>query len=1027
MWERTALWRRLVETTSDADPLRSQVLSVMPRIETLLRDGGTAPRQFTLHDADHSRRVAERIAEIVPAATWERLSPSELALLLLGAYLHDIGMTPAHGRVAAYHALLVDGSDGALSAPDRAAFQAWLDRMAPGTELATEPRVMTTAELRRIDALTAHYVRDRHVEWGEAWIREHLSFEVAGQPTFQEDLIALCRSHHEGYDDLLERRFDPRFTTRGVVHLRYLAAVLRIADVLEVDPERTPEIVFRHRDIDGDSVVHWHKDHEVQITLERGERVIAEAAPQSATMHRAIEETVDQIELELRLVQSLAAEKPFGIAPPRKQPLPYEWRLEPIVYRRVQPKNDAYEYVDGGFRPNTDKLLELLGGIALYQSRLAAVRELLQNAFDAVRERIGWQQLAHGDDSRMLDALLRRHEVALELLEDERGMWLVCSDSGAGMTKEIITKRLLVSGSGSSAELLQLRRELAERDITLERTGRFGIGVLSYFMLGERVEIETCRCDEAHTRDGTGWAFSTEGVGSFGELRRIARAEPGTRVAIRADAFAEDGIEAAWERLAGYFDDLLVRLPCALRLSAPALGAERAFAAGWIHNRGRLTEQLGRPDWPGQRRAAALPKVRRWLRWIELDEELPDGLGRFHAALPYYETPHGVALAAMDLVAQKGRDGLLVRVQDAIPNWTTASESWHGMRLADPPKRANLVRIDWQSDAAGQLSVNRAELLATAAAKQAKQHVDHRVGEALAALVEQHRDSRFTPANARLLPATSPPARTFDDGAWLVYEPSGGERSAQRWRRLSGPLVEREDGLFRTRKVLAGGRPAMSLASVRGSHRHIEWGDREWPPDRLLIDRELDRFAFCWEQPRPSRRSLDGRHPATELPPELAHIASIHTANRFAFNAAHPLVRTVSSAPGVWRTQCEHDPGQPLDTAQLTSPAVAAAWLLWFLVAPHQLWIVDVDDLWDELHTERPEVWTRMWELAWSDEAAAGKTVIDLSLEDGSEGHVYLAHTLTARSHDYETIVPYRLFKESCAGAADEWLLTEQR
>jgi len=59
----------------------------------------------------------------------------------------------------------------------------------------------------------------------------------------------------------------------------------------------------------------------------------------------------------------------------------------------VRPYKDAYVYIEGSFRPNTEKLLELLAGTALYEEPLAAVRELLQNAFDAVRERIAYERL----------------------------------------------------------------------------------------------------------------------------------------------------------------------------------------------------------------------------------------------------------------------------------------------------------------------------------------------------------------------------------------------------------------------------------------------------------------------------------------------------------------------------------------------------------------------------------------------------------------------------------------------------------
>ena len=42
-----------------------------------------------------------------------------------------------------------------------------------------------------------------------------------------------------------------------MVNLRYLACVLRVADILEFDPERTPDIIYRHRNISRDSRIFW--------------------------------------------------------------------------------------------------------------------------------------------------------------------------------------------------------------------------------------------------------------------------------------------------------------------------------------------------------------------------------------------------------------------------------------------------------------------------------------------------------------------------------------------------------------------------------------------------------------------------------------------------------------------------------------------------------------------------------------------------------------------------------------------------
>ena len=88
-WTTTALWDRLKKLGDSAEPTRHYVTSWLKDVETLLANAGTSPLIFTLHDEVHSYRVAQRMIDLIPDSTLEKLSDPELALLLLSAYLHD--------------------------------------------------------------------------------------------------------------------------------------------------------------------------------------------------------------------------------------------------------------------------------------------------------------------------------------------------------------------------------------------------------------------------------------------------------------------------------------------------------------------------------------------------------------------------------------------------------------------------------------------------------------------------------------------------------------------------------------------------------------------------------------------------------------------------------------------------------------------------------------------------------------------------------------------------------------------------
>lgn len=155
-------------------------------------------------------------------------------------------------------------------------------------------------------------------------------------------------------------------------------------------------------------------------------------------------------------------------------------------------------------------------GCALYSSWQVAIRELVQNAHDAI------QRLAvrSGEDGR--DAGWIRIEC------DSAGNMITIEDSGEGMTLEQVRDDLSCIGAGGSS---RLRSDLIQKGRRAEANriiGQFGVGLLASFLLAEWVEIET-RAHGAGPDDGLLWV-SRGGAGYT--IRSIRRERPGTKVTL---------------------------------------------------------------------------------------------------------------------------------------------------------------------------------------------------------------------------------------------------------------------------------------------------------------------------------------------------------------------------------------------------------------------------------------------------------------------------------------------------------------
>lgn len=735
-WQHSRIWNALNDRTrKEADDVCLAVGQILPDIQHLLSSADTSPPDFTLHDSQHSFRVAERMAELAGGVI-EAMSAYELAFLLLSAYLHDMGMSPPQRYVDQHFTFALCGRSDSLSQRQIDEFISWLDFFNASVPLAIGE--VSPGDMRRARFLVSHYCREKHVDWTEDWIESHLTgLKMGSYHKWVDDLKALCRSHHEGYDSLSGEAFAARIVGKygQVVHLRYLACLLRLADILEFSPDRTPDVILQHRDIHESSVVYWHKDQSVSCLFENN-RITLVARPTTAYIHRAIEDMVLAIEGELTLVRRLNDEQPFWISTFQNSSLYHRWDIDSQVRKNITPHKDLYEYVDGAFRPDTDKLLQLLSGVELYGDALVAVRELLQNAFDAVKEQMAYERLARPDPSSqdLEGSVAALHQIVVALTRESGGTWLTCRDTGAGMSKSIIINSLLVSGNTHRADINRLRRRCVANKVRFNRTGKFGLGVLSYFMLADRLQIRTRRSSVSEGTESTGWHFETDGVGSFGELRKDVEWKQGTEIKLRIRAEKEE----ACNELVQYMARHISMAPCDVIVSKfderPTL-----FGMGWSDYRNIVVSPVEIEK--NSPHAAAVPmevvktQVSDALRWKEIHGDLPNGLGAYRLSFPTFDTSYGLSPAFFLHQSEGASNKAITFSSDTsryffLPDHSIAM-SWYGISVY--PSRGDhgsndwddlvrrfaafgVLQVDWRDEKAGSINIARDSLALSEAA-----------------------------------------------------------------------------------------------------------------------------------------------------------------------------------------------------------------------------------------------------------------------------------------------------------------------
>lgn len=182
-------------------------------------------------------------------------------------------------------------------------------------------------------------------------------------------------------------------------------------------------------------------------------------------------------------------------------------------------------------------LLQVLGN-NLYSSSSVAVRELVQNAHDAIIRR---QMEAQWTDA-----------AAITLICDETNNTLTIEDNGSGLTRQEVLDYLATIGAGYTRVLRQAAPEA-------DAIGYFGLGFLAAYVIASKVEVWTT---SYQSPDRT-WHFSSSGGQRF-SLDAAETRPVGTRIVLHLNA--ENTVLAVPQMLRNLIERycLLVPIPITL-------------------------------------------------------------------------------------------------------------------------------------------------------------------------------------------------------------------------------------------------------------------------------------------------------------------------------------------------------------------------------------------------------------------------------------------------------------------------------
>ncbi len=492
------------------------------RVKTIIRHMG----EFTLHDGEHLFRVLTIMERFLSHDAIRNLSIPELQLLILSAFMHDIGMAPEEKDVLAWKKVW-DCNPDFESKEEENKYEEFKRFFSahPDDKKRIDNYIMQ-GKYSKADIVKAYlvteFIRQTHAERVQEIIEKDWNNKVKFRDVdLTVELAQICLSHNEEALGLLNMDKHLLCGAGIVVCMPLIGLLLRLADILDFDGKRTPSILFSHLYVRHPvSLTEWNKHRTVEAWEINSDIIQFSAKCSHPAIEASIHDFCDLIDKELSLCNNIISSlNEFNSSKNRKLEIkfPFKVNREKIQTKRNIKNKPIYIYRNTQFNLSKKQVIDLLMGTKLYGNSEVALRELLQNSIDACLLRKA-QEKKWGNSYTP--------QITVKYYKNEDDFVLEVEDNGTGMDQYIIDNYYSKVGSSfyKSKDFFNLK---SESNADFSPTSRFGIGILSCFMIADTLWVDTKRVYAPH-KSSEPLNITVEGQESIFLIKEGERETPGT-------------------------------------------------------------------------------------------------------------------------------------------------------------------------------------------------------------------------------------------------------------------------------------------------------------------------------------------------------------------------------------------------------------------------------------------------------------------------------------------------------------------
>ena len=546
---------------------RSEKAEFARRLQTVTRIYDS----YTSHDEEHSAKIVENIENLLGTERIRSLSPTDAWLILMSAYSHDIGMESDGSEPGHIEKLLSKGSSeienndfeklvrdlledsemkrsfretlegtfypfSGKSDPYKSAVNFWSKRHDEENDKYAFFNGLFTGHyysraLADFNLILANYFRRHHAERSRDKLKRE-SFDRLYNNKLPRRLrlflanIAYCHGSDWGsIYELLPLEDDGVY--RDKVHPRFIAALLRLGDLLDVDSNRyNPFLLSAIQPLGDIPLAHFLKHHSVSELCVTPEniRIVARYSRSDvkAFAKRYCGEKSSNDEFLARLqLNSMRLMREWmnwveadihefvmawnNVAPPGFQgSIALKDKLD--IYLDNHKIND--DDLDLKYVISSSRASHIIEGSGLYSSPFVFIREIVQNAVDATKihlfrviqqeyqiKGVG-SRISYKDFFSTIPKMLSEHLISVNFKithknenepEDPSSLCIEIIDRGIGITRKKLNFMKHIGDINDEA----LKEENLMMPGWLRPTGDFGIGLQSVFLAVDTFNVKT--------------------------------------------------------------------------------------------------------------------------------------------------------------------------------------------------------------------------------------------------------------------------------------------------------------------------------------------------------------------------------------------------------------------------------------------------------------------------------------------------------------------------------------------------------